>query len=282
MNILSQVDIQGLVVKKVTNERIEVLGSWITAIGTIASAIGSTPLRSLQGEDKKKWDDISEQLDFGGNAFQAIGNIVEVAGTDDFTLEVAGEIIQASGNVTVLFSILTEDDEVKKINLNIVGNAQQAFGGFLAVIDEIGDIIEQGGGDPTNAFGNLLQSIGNTLQAIGGLYDLEIIREKDALGIDGDGETEVEVSGESVSNPLNEQVKINGEISELLKYSGSWIQAAGSIMTAVAEQRVVAKQEAEKRIVEDKKKKKSKGKKKRTSSHSETKEKPSTEFKKKS
>lgn len=266
-----------------TNERIEVLGSWITAIGTIASAIGSTPLRRLQGEDKKKWDDISEQLDFGGNAFQAIGNIVEVAGTDDFTLEVAGEIIQASGNVTVLFSILTEDNEVKKINLNIVGNAQQAFGGFLAVIDEIGEIIEQGGGDPTNAFGNLLQSIGNTLQAIGGLYDLEIVREKEALGIDGDGETEVEVSEESVSNPLSEQIKINGDISELLKYSGSWIQAAGSILTAVAEQRVLAKQEAEKRELEDKKKKIRKNKKKkRNSSHPEGKEKHYTEFKKKS
>ncbi len=272
-------------VKKVTNERIEVLGSWITAIGTIAAAIGSTPLRRLQGEDKKKWDDISEQLDFGGNAFQAIGNIVEVAGTDDFSLEVAGEVIQASGNVTVLFSILTEDNEVKKINLNIVGNAQQAFGGFLAVIDEIGEIIEQGGGDPTNAFGNLLQSIGNTLQAIGGLYDLEIVREKDVLGIDGDGdgETEVEVSEESISNPLNEQIKINGEISELLKYSGSWIQAAGSILTAVAEQRVLAKLEAEKRELENKKKKKrKKKKKKRTSSNSESKKIQYTEFKKKS
>ncbi|GGI14905.1 DUF6944 family repetitive protein [Gottfriedia solisilvae] len=265
-----------------TNERIELLGSWITAIGTIASAIGSTPLRRLQGEDKKKWDDISEQLDFGGNALQAIGNIVEVAGTDEFTLEVAGEIIQASGNVTVLFSILTEDNEVKKINLNIVGNAQQAFGGFLAVIDEIGDIIEQGGGDPTNALGNLLQSIGNTLQAIGGLYDLEIIREKEALDIDGDGETEVKVSEESVTDPLNEQIKINGEISELLKYSGSWIQAAGSIMTAVAERRVLAKLEAEKRELENKKKKKRKKNKKRTSSHSESKKIQNTEFKKKS
>lgn len=270
-----------MVVKKVTNEWTEVLGSWITTIGTIASAIGSTPLRSLQGDDKKKWDDISEQLDFGGNAFQAIGNMVEVAGSDDFTLEVAGEVIQASGNVTVLFSILTEDNEVKKININIVGNAQQAFGGFLAVIDEIGDIIEQGGGDLTNAFGNLLQSIGNTLQVVGGLYDLEIVREKQALGIDGDSETEVEVSEDSVFNPLNEQLKINGEISELLKYSGSWIQAAGSILTAVAEQRVLVQQKVEKRELENKKMKKRK-KKKRTTSLSDRKIKQYTEFKKKS
>lgn len=268
-----------------TNERIEVLGSWITAIGTIASAISSTPLRRLQGDDIKKWDDISEQLDFGGNAFQAIGNAVEVAGADDFTLEVAGEIIQASGNITVLFSILTEDNEEKKIKINIVGNAQQAFGGFLAVIDEIGDIIEQGGGDPTNAFGNFLQTIGNTLQAIGGLYDLEIIREKNALGIDGDGETELEVSEESVFNPLNEQIKINGEISELLKYSGSWIQAGGSILTAVAEQRVLNKKLALKRELENKKKKKRKKKKKKRISNnkeSNQNDKQYTEIKKKS
>lgn len=245
-----------MVVKNVTNEILVVLGSWITAIGTIASAIGSTPLRSLQGEDKKKWDDISEQLDFGGNAFQAIGNIIEASFTEVFSLEVAGEIIQASGNVTVLFSILTKDNEVKKIRLNITGNAQQAFGGLLAVIDEIEEIIEQGSGDLTNPFGNLLQSIGNTLQAVGGLYDLEIVREKAELGIDGDGETELEVSEESISNPLNEQIKINGEISELLKYSGSWIQAAGSILTAVAEQKELNKQLALKRELENKKKKK--------------------------
>ncbi|WP_088042548.1 hypothetical protein [Bacillus sp. EAC] len=258
-----------------TNQKVVVIGSWVTAIGTIAAAIGSTPLRSLKGEDKKRWDYVSEQLDFGGNSFQAIGNIIEVGASDDFKLEEAGEVIQASGNVTVLFSINTTDNEVKKIKLNVTGNAQQAFGGLLAAIAEFLELVPNGEA-PLGIIGNLLQSIGNTLQAIAGLIDLEIIDEKVLIGEYGeleeeDGLSVLEYAIESEEYTISEHIKMNAQLSELVKYSGSWIQAGGSIISAVSEQRVLARlRELEKELEKKKCKKRRKKRKRKNTSTSTT------------
>ena len=261
--------------RKLTNQKVVVIGSWVTALGTIAAAIGSTPLRSLKGEDKKRWDYASEQLDFGGNSFQAIGNIIEVGASDDFKLEEAGEVIQASGNVTVLFSINTKDDEVKKLRLNVTGNGQQAFGGLLAAIAEFLELVPNGE-VPLGIIGNLLQSLGNTLQAIAALIDLEIIDEKVLIGEYGeleeeDGLSVLEYAIESEEYTISEHIKMSAQLSELVKYSGSWIQAGGSIISAVSEQRELARlREMEKELEKKKNKKRRKKRKRKNTSTSTT------------
>ncbi len=165
----------------------EVIGAWVNAIGTISSAISSTPMRGLKGENRKRWEDISFHLDFGGNSFQAIGNIIEAFLGEPSVLEDSGEIIQASGNVTVLFSLLAagaeeekveeEKDADRAIKLNITGNAQQAFGGLIAALEEFSD--EEF--DVSGFMGNFLQAIGNTLQVLAGFVELEIEDLKDYL-----------------------------------------------------------------------------------------------------
>ncbi|WP_088066590.1 DUF6944 family repetitive protein [Gottfriedia luciferensis] len=163
------------------SQLMEVIGAWVNAIGTISSAISSTPMRGLKGDERKSWEEISFHLDFGGNTFQAIGNIIEAFLGEPSVIEDAGEIIQASGNVTVLFSLLSaEEDEEnvdRSIKLNMTGNAQQAFGGLIAALEEV----SKEDFDVSGFMGNFLQSIGNTLQVMSGVVELEIEDLKDYL-----------------------------------------------------------------------------------------------------
>ncbi|PGS53850.1 hypothetical protein [Bacillus sp. AFS041924] len=188
----------------------EVIGAWVNAIGTISSAISSTPMRGLKGENRKRWEDISFHLDFGGNSFQAIGNIIEAFLGEPSILEDSGEIIQASGNVTVLFSLLAAKEEEEKaeeekdadraIKLNITGNAQQAFGGLIAALEEVSE--EEF--DVPGFMGNFLQSIGNTLQVLGGFVELEIEDLKDYFKETGQVEEPSDLSDGIIFDVLQE------------------------------------------------------------------------------
>lgn len=188
----------------------EVIGAWVNAIGTISSAISSTPMRGLKGENRKRWEDISFHLDFGGNSFQAIGNIIEAFLGEPSVLEDAGEIIQASGNVTVLFSLLAAEAEEEKveeekdadraIKLNMTGNAQQAFGGLIAALEEFSD--EEF--DVSGFMGNFLQAIGNTLQVLAGFVELEIEDLKDILKETGQVEQPSDLSDGIIFDVLQE------------------------------------------------------------------------------
>ncbi|MEE6451725.1 hypothetical protein RAH41_14215 [Gottfriedia acidiceleris] len=188
----------------------EVIGAWVNAIGTISSAISSTPMRGLKGENRKRWEDISFQLDFGGNSFQAIGNLIEAFLGEPSILEDAGEIIQASGNVTVLFSLLVAEAEEQKeegqkdpdraIKLNMTGNAQQAFGGLIAALEEV----SSEDFDVSGFMGNFLQAIGNTLQVMGGMVELEIEDLKDYLEETGQVEQPSDLSDGVIFDVLQE------------------------------------------------------------------------------
>ncbi|PGZ86492.1 hypothetical protein [Bacillus sp. AFS029533] len=188
----------------------EVIGAWVNAIGTISSAISSTPMRGLKGENRKRWEDISFHLDFGGNSFQAIGNLIEAFLGEPSVIEDAGEIIQASGNVTVLFSLLAAEAEEEKveeekdadraIKLNITGNAQQAFGGLIAALEEV----SSEDFDVSGFMGNFLQAIGNTLQVLGGLVELEIEDLKDYLEETGQVEQPSDLSDGVIFDVLQE------------------------------------------------------------------------------
>ncbi|PET69536.1 hypothetical protein CN514_08640 [Bacillus sp. AFS001701] len=188
----------------------EVIGAWVNAIGTISSAISSTPMRGLKGENRKSWEDLSFHLDFGGNTFQAIGNIIEAFLGEPSVLEDAGEIIQASGNVTVLFSLLAAEAEEEKeeeekvadraIKLNMTGNAQQAFGGLLAALEEV----SSEDFDVSGFMGNFLQAIGNTLQVLAGMVELEIEDLKDYLEETGQVEQPSDLSDGVIFDVLQE------------------------------------------------------------------------------
>ncbi len=188
----------------------EVIGSWVNAIGTISSAISSTPMRGLKGENRKSWEELSFHLDFGGNTFQAIGNIIEAFLGEPSVIEDAGEIIQASGNVTVLFSLLAAEAEEEKeegekdadraIKLNMTGNAQQAFGGLIAALDEV----SSEDFDVSGFMGNFLQAIGNTLQVLAGLVELEIEDLKDYLEETGQVEQPSDLSDGVIFDVLQE------------------------------------------------------------------------------
>ncbi|PFH87812.1 hypothetical protein [Bacillus sp. AFS088145] len=188
----------------------EVIGAWVNAIGTLSSAISSTPMRGLKGENRKSWEDLSFHLDFGGNTFQAIGNIIEAFLGEPSVIEDAGEIIQASGNVTVLFSLLAAEAEEEKeegekdadraIKLNMTGNAQQAFGGLIAALEEV----SSEDFDVSGFMGNFLQAIGNTLQVLAGLVELEIEDLKDYLEETGQVEQPSDLSDGVIFDVLQE------------------------------------------------------------------------------
>lgn len=256
------------------SQEMEVLGAWVSAIGTISSAISATPMRRLKGKEREEWENISELLEFAGNSFQAIGNIISAFLGESSPLEVTGEIIQSSGNITVLFSLIKAKENIKKaIKLSITGNSQQAFGALLAALDELTDDEI----DITGVSGNILQSIGNTLQAIAGLIELELVKLKEIFKKGPEGEVS-DLSDGVIFNELqeflgeiesNELVKQYEELVLLLKYSGSWIQAAGSIVTVYAEQKELNKIKKEQKILEKKKLNKKKKKKERKNSSEE-------------
>lgn len=142
------------------NQMKEIFGALIAAIGTITSAIGSTPFYFIGGN-------IREDLNIYGNTLQAVGNALEADGQGGRSLEKIGNEIQSSGNVTVLSGLVIDFKDETKIKLVIAGNWTQALGGLTALADEFEDASDQD--ESFNIVGNLLQAIGNSLQAIGGI-----------------------------------------------------------------------------------------------------------------
>ncbi|MGR9050860.1 DUF6944 family repetitive protein [Halobacillus faecis] len=131
------------------------IGSWIVAAGTVASAVNAS-INANTGDDR-------EGLDLIGNTLQATGNGV-VANDSDSILSASGNIIQATGNSTIIYSILGDLNRRTDLNLVIKGNLLQALGGVIG-------FSETYEADPslTNMYklnGELLQAVGNSIQAI--------------------------------------------------------------------------------------------------------------------
>ncbi|MDF2606486.1 MAG: hypothetical protein K0S34_676 [Bacillales bacterium] len=175
----------------------EIVGSWITSIGTIIAAIGSTP-KMYKSFSRCNYDELSDDLKFLGNALQGIGNSVEASEEEPDSLEKGGNLIQTSGNVAVLFSLTTTND-VTAIKLDITGNLLQALGGLIAAFQAF---VDNTPGERLDAIGNILQVIGNSTQAVGGLADLQDLEDD----------------------------------KRFLEFIGSWIQAVGAIICTFAAQ----------------------------------------------
>jgi hypothetical protein len=190
------------------NQLKALFGAWIQAIGTVTAAIGSTP--SLN-------EDIQDSLNLWGNALQGTGNALIADSEEGFSLEKLGNEVQAIGNTTVIAGLLLNVSEENKLKLDINGNLLQAVGGGIALPDDLVD--EPSTIRTLNIAGNVLQIIGNSLQARGGIIELKDNRKK-----------QDKYKG---YKERNESQEIS--YSESINISGSWIQAVGSVISAIAQ-----------------------------------------------
>ncbi|WP_191557468.1 DUF6944 family repetitive protein [Metabacillus idriensis] len=138
-----------------------------------------------------------ENLNLWGNVLQGTGNAILADTIDSFNLNKIGNMIQAIGNSTVVTGFIIDFSERTQTLLDVQGNLLQATGGGLGIAYSLEQekSIEQ----LYSIYGNLLQAIGNSMQAIAGGMQL---RNEDP-----------------------------GNINTV----GSWIQAIGSIISAIGE-----------------------------------------------
>ncbi|MEK4620396.1 hypothetical protein NYE71_30800 [Bacillus sp. FSL K6-0273] len=203
------------------NQFKEIFGAWVAAIGTITSAIGSTPFDFISSNVRK-------DLNVYGNVLQAVGNALEADGQGEVSLEQIGNEIQSIGNVTVISGLIIEFKEETQIKLVIAGNWTQALGGLTALADEFEDTSDKD--ESLNIIGNLLQSIGNSLQAIGGIEELKSIRNEDWSNKEGNvNDVEKDIDTQ-VNNETNEN-----EEGKLIDIIGSWVQAVGSVISLIGQ-----------------------------------------------
>ncbi|MDZ4569101.1 DUF6944 family repetitive protein [Bacillus cereus] len=203
------------------NQFKEIFGAWIAAIGTITSAIGSTPFDFISSNLRK-------DLNVYGNVLQAVGNALEADGQGEVSLEQIGNEIQSIGNVTVISGLIIEFKEETQIKLVIAGNWTQALGGLTALADEFEDASDKD--ESLNIIGNLLQSIGNSLQAIGGIEELKSIRNEDRSNKEGN----VNDVEKDIDTQVNKKTNENEE-GKLIDIIGSWVQAVGSVISLIGQ-----------------------------------------------
>ncbi|MFP7298114.1 DUF6944 family repetitive protein [Neobacillus niacini] len=190
------------------NQLKELFGAWIQAIGTVTAAVGTTP--SLN-------EDTQQSLNLWGNVLQGTGNALIADAQEGFTLGKLGNEVQAIGNSTVVAGILLNISEENKLKLDINGNLLQAVGGGIALPEDLMD--EPSTIRTLNITGNVLQIIGNSMQAFGGAQELRSIREN-----------ENRFKGYRENNESKQESE-----SQTLSINGSWIQAVGSVISAIAQ-----------------------------------------------
>ncbi|MES9701140.1 hypothetical protein ABWK42_28930 [Bacillus sp. JJ927] len=203
------------------NQLKEIFGALVAAIGTITSAIGSTPFHFISGNVRK-------DLNVYGNVLQAVGNALEADGQGEISLEKIGNEIQSLGNVTVISGLVIDFKEETQIKLVIAGNWTQALGGLTALADEFNDTSDNE--ESLNIIGNLLQSIGNSLQAIGGIYELKSNRDEEQYNKEG----KVNGVGKDTDTQVNSETNENEE-GQRINVVGSWIQAVGSVISLIGQ-----------------------------------------------
>ncbi|MBJ8067520.1 MULTISPECIES: DUF6944 family repetitive protein [Bacillus] len=203
------------------NQFKEIFGAWVAAIGTITSAIGSTPFNFISSNVRK-------DLNVYGNVLQAVGNALEADGQGEVSLEQIGNEIQSIGNVTVISGLIIDFKEETQIKLVIAGNWTQALGGLTALADEFEDTSDKD--EHLNIIGNLLQSIGNSLQAIGGIDELKSIRNEEQSNKEGKVNAVEKDTNTQVNNETNEN-----EEGKLIDIIGSWVQAVGSVISLIGQ-----------------------------------------------
>lgn len=198
---------------------LKVTGAWFQVGGNLTAAIGTT--RGFIGEEK-----VESDLVIVGSSLQALGYILQIIASNNtedegekenqnICLENKSEMLDkmgiellALGNISNVIGTYFNINEQLKENdfLIIVGNSLQSIGAFLGVEAAL---LEMKAIQRIIILGNSLQSLGAGLQAYQGI---------------------VNVSKNGIEN---EDHKINKKNERIIALIGIWIQAIGTIISAI-------------------------------------------------
>lgn len=136
---------------KTNNSTTAIAGNWIEAVGTVVTAIGSTPSAFFTEQTLTDFNIIGNLLEAGGSAI--------AASAEGTLLNNAGDQLQAIGNLTVVAGILEKNAQSSQL-LQTQGNLLQVVGvgitinttGKLTLLQTIANT------------GNIIQLIGNVMQ----------------------------------------------------------------------------------------------------------------------
>lgn len=128
-----------------------VAGNWIEAVGSIVTAIASTPSQIFTEQTLTDFNVIGNILEAGGTAIAAEG--------EDGLLNIVGEQLQAIGNIAVVAGILSNNEQS--------GELLQQQGDLLQVVG-MGMTIQTSGNltllETIANTGNIIQLIGSVIQ----------------------------------------------------------------------------------------------------------------------
>ncbi|MGK0532185.1 DUF6944 family repetitive protein [Bacillus sp. 'calajunan'] len=198
---------------------LKVTGAWFQVGGNLTAAIGTT--RGFIGEEK-----VESDLVIVGSSLQALGYILQIIASNDtgneaerenqnMCLENKSEMLDkmgiellALGNISNVIGTYFNINKQLKENdhLIIIGNSLQSIGAFLGVEAAL---LQMKAIQRIIILGNSLQSLGAGLQAYQGIINVS--------------KNEIENEGSMVD-------KKNEKIIALI---GIWIQAIGTIISAI-------------------------------------------------
>ncbi|PQZ53089.1 AraC family transcriptional regulator [Bacillus sp. MYb209] len=208
---------------------LELTGAWFQVGGNLIAAIGIT--RGFAGEEK-----IESDLVIVGSSLQALGYILQIIATIDAkdecekqevaidnknkALAKTGIELLALGNISNVIGTYFNLNEQMKENdfLIITGNSLQSIGAFLGV--EVA-LNEKNGIQWIIVLGNSMQSLGAGLQAYEGIHNIS----KEEEG--------------------NEDSNIDKEDQRIIGLIGIWIQAIGTVISAIGLTEIVEEQRLE-------------------------------------
>ncbi|PGM95548.1 DUF6944 family repetitive protein [Bacillus cereus] len=210
---------------------LELTGAWFQVGGNLIAAIGTT--RGFAGEEK-----IESDLVIVGSSLQALGYILQIIATIDVkdedkcekqnvtidnknkALAKTGIELLALGNISNVIGTYFNLNEQMKENdfLIITGNSLQSIGAFLGV--EVA-LNEKNGIQWIIVLGNSMQSLGAGLQAYEGIHNIS----KEEEG--------------------NEDSNIDKEDQRIIGLIGIWIQAIGTVISAIGLTEIVEEKRLE-------------------------------------
>ncbi|EJS54981.1 hypothetical protein ICG_03243 [Bacillus cereus BAG1X1-3] len=210
---------------------LELTGAWFQVGGNLIAAIGTT--RGFAGEEK-----IESDLVIVGSSLQALGYILQIIATNDAkdedgcekqevtidnknkALAKTGIELLALGNISNVIGTYFNLKEQMKENdfLIITGNSLQSIGAFLGVEVALNEI---NGIQWIIVLGNSMQSLGAGLQAYQGIQN--VLKEEKG----------------------NEDSNIDKEDQRIIGLIGIWIQAIGTVISAIGLTEIVEEQRLE-------------------------------------
>ncbi|OHX31689.1 DUF6944 family repetitive protein [Bacillus mycoides] len=210
---------------------LELTGAWFQVGGNLIAAIGTT--RGFAGEEK-----IESDLVIVGSSLQVLGYILQIIATIDVkdedkcekqdvtidnknkALAKTGIELLALGNISnVIGTYFNLNEQIKENDfLIITGNSLQSVGAFLGVEVALNEI---SGIQWIIVLGNSMQSLGAGLQAYEGIHNIS----KEEKG--------------------NEDSNIDKENQRIIGLIGIWIQAIGTVISAIGLTEIVEEQRLE-------------------------------------